>query len=1185
MLKNVALLESIIHIEDLPAREFIREIKNINSKIITEKLDGANLWFGVDEKGFYTSREGKNSKQKRFYQVTDYPVIANYNGFRAAHLALEKAKKIILKYFQPGDAAEIEVLFGRQPNTVTYGEVDKNYIVILRPVSGTSEEKVKKLSSALNNQEVTVQSTVVSSFDGNDLQTNDEMLRWKFASVRPLKGENLDLQEVNGLIQDLENFLQQKNENSGNYTNEEVAEISLNKIEKDKRDAVKAERERVKKYILEKFKLPIKEILLSKFVRKIKPMLQDANLAPSEDIGVEGVVLRDPDSDDQVKIVDRDVFTAINFFNSTVRAQVSGTVKTTDQDAPIELRGGAFGQAKIRIANLLGSKDLALTSGLNKIVLKFKSEDVQKTADNIAQSLNIQNFDSIKRKTEAILENSIREINEILTTFKAESDKYILRLKSGKEIGISPSVMKRTLTAFAETKKDISTIISGIRRSANMTELVMALYGTTIEKVLNRKEDTTMKEQATMNFSILKHITENGEGTAAPATSAAVTAGGGEAPQGQEADTTKAGAIAPYPYRLLNGKVVIRRKRNFEPLKKFKRPANESLGQSLIKMIVEIDSSQNKKSSNVDDTSVAKTDVVFNNLRNMLNSSDINAADVMSYLNRAHELDDEVDTIAFGLELDDGKIVKVYVDALKADDFEKALGEMLGKEDDIEEVINDLAQKYNIIDVVWPEELENAEQTAAVQADELDSQGTEVTDKEEDLPSEIDTTLNKPDENEEMLDNTEAEISPEKYKNLKDLLKGEKESSDQSENEEDSEKKKDSKPNNQYSNLKKLLKNEENDMGGILSQFKYLVEEKKKEKKLAVPTKKKDAEEKEENSGNSAELNSLLDMFPAKQDKAVITLMVNLGAPIKILKTHVHILRTNIELPAERYLKNASFRMWVKKFLSAVTKAGKVEEDFSFDKRLQTKYQHLAYNILNAIGLPSVVEKLATKDLLAGIRKIGNMATENNDVRLNLVALAEELGVADETRSMTEPQAPIKEQVQMADSAMRAKETVLQFVKMFGIDTSKNISVDKQLERPLVGTYLRHLGSSVDNLNRLDALMKRMQKLRMATESQDLTGSSDVVFEQDSNWIFAYLASSGMNLRSGSMSIKLDSDEAEKLKNAFVNEQEETIVSKNGTSYRLVPSDDGFQIVEEDDENATDIFTSEDIQQILSLME
>lgn len=1178
MLKNVALLESIIHIEDLPARKFIDEIKNIHAKIITEKLDGANLWFGVDEKGFYTSREGKNSKQKRFYQVSDYPVIANYNGFRAAHLALEKAKKIILKYFQPGDVAEIEVLFGRQPNTVTYGEVDKNYIVILRPVEGTSEEKVKKLASALNNQEVTVQSAVVSSFDGNDLQTNDELLKWKFTSVRPLKGANLDLEEVNALIQDLENFLQQKNEKITVKTNEEVAELSLNKIEKDRRDAAKAERERVKKHILEKFKLPIKEILLSKFVRKIKPMLQDANLAPSDDIGVEGVVLRDENSDDQVKIVDRDVFTAINFFNSTVRSQVSGTVKTTDQDAPIELRGGAFGQAKIRIANLLGSKDLALTTGLNKIVLKFKGKDAQETAANISKSLNVQNFDSIKRKSEAVLENSIREINEILTTFKSESDKYTLRLKSGKEIGISPSVMKRTLTAFAETKKDINTIVSGIKRSANMAELVMALYGTSIEKVLNRKEDATMKEQSTMKFSILKHITENGEG-AAPVAAAAGGEAGGEAPQGQEAaNTTKAGAIAPYPYRLLNGKVITRRKRNFEPLKKFKRPpANESIASPLIKLIMEID--DNKNTASVGDTSTAMSDISFNNLRNKLNTENISASDVASYLNKAHELNDDVETVVFGLELDDGKIVKVYVNALKADDFEKALSEMLGKEDDIENVINDLATKYDIVDVVWPEEQEDNSQNQPDESLEKDSDNMDVTDNEE-LPLEIDTSLNKPDEE---IIGDDSEPSSEKYKNLKDLLASEKEASGESSEEEGSEEIKDSKSSNQYSNLKKLLKTEENEMGGILSQFRYLVEEKKKEKKVEPAPKKKPDAQKDEKNGNSEELNSLLDMFPAKQDKAIISLMISLGAPIKVLKTHVHILRSNIEQPAERYLKNASFRMWVKKFLTAVSNVGKVEEDFSFDRRLQTKYQHLIYNILIAIGMPNAVEKLATKDLLAGIRKVGSMATDNNDVRLNLVALAEELGVADETRSMVEPKSAIKEQVQMADSAMRAKEAVLGFIKMFGIDTSKNISVDKQLERPVVGTYLRHLGSSNDNLNRLDVLMKRMQKLRMATESYDT--DSEGIFEQDSNWIFAYLVSSGMNLRSSSMSIKLSSDEAEKLKNAFVNEQEESIKAKNGTSYRLVPSDDGFQIIEEDDENVVDNFTSEDIQQILSLME
>ena len=76
---------------------------------------------------------------------------------------------------------------------------------------------------------------------------------------------------------------------------------------------------------------------------------------------------------------------------------------------------------------------------------------------------------------------------------------------------------------------------------------------------------------------------------------------------------------------------------------------------------------------------------------------------VMNRLDRSVKLD-EVDTITFGLETDDGKIVKVYVKVEQADDFEKALADKLGEIDDIEEVLNELSKEYEIIDVEWPTE-------------------------------------------------------------------------------------------------------------------------------------------------------------------------------------------------------------------------------------------------------------------------------------------------------------------------------------------------------------------------------------------------------------------------------------------------------------------------------------------------
>jgi len=79
--------------------------------------------------------------------------------------------------------------------------------------------------------------------------------------------------------------------------------------------------------------------------------------------------------------------------------------------------------------------------------------------------------------------------------------------------------------------------------------------------------------------------------------------------------------------------------------------------------------------------------------------------EVINKLDRSVKFD-EVDTITFGLETDDGKIVKVYVNAEQAEAFEKALAAKLGEMDDIEEVLNELSKEYEIVDVEWPEDTE-----------------------------------------------------------------------------------------------------------------------------------------------------------------------------------------------------------------------------------------------------------------------------------------------------------------------------------------------------------------------------------------------------------------------------------------------------------------------------------------------
>lgn len=114
-------------------------------------------------------------------------------------------------------------------------------------------------------------------------------------------------------------------------------------------------------------------------------------------------------------------------------------------------------------------------------------------------------------------------------------------------------------------------------------------------------------------------------------------------------------------------------------------------------------------STDVVDKAGAASDISFNLMRNTINANgQVTGSDITDYIERAEELNDEVDTIPFGLETDDGQIVKVYVNAEQADKFEETMKNMLGLEDDIEEAINRLSTEFDIVDVVWPRQ-ENEE--------------------------------------------------------------------------------------------------------------------------------------------------------------------------------------------------------------------------------------------------------------------------------------------------------------------------------------------------------------------------------------------------------------------------------------------------------------------------------------------
>lgn len=100
---------------------------------------------------------------------------------------------------------------------------------------------------------------------------------------------------------------------------------------------------------------------------------------------------------------------------------------------------------------------------------------------------------------------------------------------------------------------------------------------------------------------------------------------------------------------------------------------------------------------------------------------------VKAQLDRATKMD-EVDTVTFGLETDDGRMVKVYVKAEQANDFEKALAGKLGAVDSIEQALNELSKDFEIVAVDWPEEAETGDEK------DEDEEGEETADQTAEKP-------------------------------------------------------------------------------------------------------------------------------------------------------------------------------------------------------------------------------------------------------------------------------------------------------------------------------------------------------------------------------------------------------------------------------------------------------------------
>lgn len=106
-------------------------------------------------------------------------------------------------------------------------------------------------------------------------------------------------------------------------------------------------------------------------------------------------------------------------------------------------------------------------------------------------------------------------------------------------------------------------------------------------------------------------------------------------------------------------------------------------------------------------------------------TSSFDASGVVSKLKglEAKEKQDHRDTVTFGLEDDNGGLVRVVVKSEQADEFEKALQAHLTPDDEnepleIAEILFKLRDNFDIVDVQWPEVVEDEEEDVALSGDE-----------------------------------------------------------------------------------------------------------------------------------------------------------------------------------------------------------------------------------------------------------------------------------------------------------------------------------------------------------------------------------------------------------------------------------------------------------------------------------
>jgi hypothetical protein len=475
------LLEHISHIEALPPTDFLDAIKNIDRYVATEKLDGANLWFGFENDGgttgtFYTSRAGKGGQT--FYSVGDFPQAPAYNGFRAAHAALAQIATKLARLVYPGEVVEIEVMFGQQPNAIVYGD---NIIAFLRFVESFDADdgphRIQQLADTFSHLRVTTETDHSVTQDGLKLEVRPVKHVWRFAAPAVIDSSVVRSVDLSSKVHEVEQFFQAPNEQVPGKTNLEVMTSKLTDYPSDVKELVRAERESLQGEFAATFQKPIKDQLVSSLLRKLKPSLRTAKVDPAQDIGIEGIVFLDPTTNKQFKLVDRDLFTAINKFNFAARSAIQSSngqanplasvFKLTQQETTL------LDELSSRIGRIFDLSPDMKYYQTSKMLASHGSTP-QAVIDSVAALIT----SPITTREDVIvaISASIKKLKAMLDRFNNNWKSYQTTLPSGRKIKYNEEIYGRTLTSFAEAHEEMKATLDAVKAATNAHELVAAVF-------------------------------------------------------------------------------------------------------------------------------------------------------------------------------------------------------------------------------------------------------------------------------------------------------------------------------------------------------------------------------------------------------------------------------------------------------------------------------------------------------------------------------------------------------------------------------------------------------------------------------------------------------------------------------------------------------------------------------------